>query len=403
MRWPWQKRDAKNTIGIETAEPFASTFLDSPALSGAAVNERSVMGLAAHFACVRVIATTLASLPIHVYERSAEGRKRSQDHPLARLLHDQPNPDMTAFSFIEGMQAQISNAGKAFAEIVYNRRGEVAELWPIAPGKCIPRRNERTKKLEYYFPQSGDTLPNWKILHIPGLSFDGVNSFSPVGLFKQAFGLGLAVEQYGALFFGRGTHIGAFLEHPNKLGQEAYERLKTEMDAKYRGLKNSHGVIILEEGLKYSPIGMKMEEVQFIESRKFTATEMARIHGVPPHLIGDLERATFSNIEEQGIEAVVYSFRPWATRWEQALNARLLAPGERGRYYVKFEIDGLLRGNAKARFEGYRIGREIGVYSANEIRELEDMNRRGDPEGDAYMTPLNMTSSKDKEENEDGK
>lgn len=402
MRWPWKKRGSTNAIGIETAEPFASTYLNSPALSGVAVNERSVMGLAAHFACVRVIATTLASLPIHVYERSAAGRKRSHDHPLARLLHDQPNPDMTAFSFVEGMQAQISNTGKAFAEIVYNRRGEVAELWPVPLGRCVPRRNAGTQKLEYYFPNTGDVLPNWKILHIPGLSFDGVNSFSPVGLFRQAFGLGMAVEQYGARFFGQGTHIGAFLEHPKNLSQQAYERLKTEMDEKYRGLKNSHGVIILEEGLKYSPIGMKMEDVQFIEARKFTATEMARIHGVPPHLIGDLERATFSNIEEQSIEAVVYSFRPWATRWEQALNARLLTPEERQRYYVKFEIDGLLRGNAKARFEGYRIGREIGVYSANEIRELEDMNRREDPEGDTYMTPLNMKSSKDGEENENG-
>jgi HK97 family phage portal protein len=402
MKWPWQKRDSKNVIGIETAEPFASTFLDAPALSGVQVNERNVMGLTAHFACVRVTATTLASLPVHVYERTAGGRIRSYDHPIARLLHDQPNPEMTAFSFIEGMQAQISNTGKSFAEIVYSRRGEVAELWPIAPGKCFPRRNEKTKKLEYFFPQSGDVLPSWKILHIPGLSFDGINSFSPVGLFRQAFGLGLAVEQYGSLFFGKGTHIGAFLEHPGKLGEQAYTRLKSEMEAKYRGIKNSHGVIILEDGMKFNSLGAKMEEIQFIESRKFTATEMARIHGVPPHLIADLEHATFSNIEEQGIEAVVYSFRPWAARWEQALNARLLTPSEQQRYYIKFEIDGLLRGNTKARFEGYRIGREIGIYSANEIRQMEDMNRREDPEGDTYMTPLNMQSSReDGEDKED--
>ena len=412
MKWPWQKHseaqvearsEKKQVIGIENAEPFASTFLDRPALSGVRVNERNIMGLTAHFACVRVTATTLASLPVHVYERTGSGRRRVADHPVYRLLHDQANPEMTAFSFVEGMQAQISNTGRAFAEIVYNRRGEVAELWPVAPGKCVPRRNEKTKKLEYCFSQTGDILPDWKILHIPGLSFDGINSFSPVGLFRQSFGLGLAVEQYGSLFFGQGTHIGAFMEHPKSLSEQAYTRLKAELDEKYRGLQNSHGVILLEEGMKYSPVGMKMEDVQFIESRKFTATEMARIHGVPPHLIADLEHATFSNIEEQGIEAVVYSFRPWAVRWEQALNARLLTAEERQRYYIKFEIDGLLRGNTKARFEGYRIGREIGVYSANEIRQMEDMNRREDPEGDTYMMPLNMKSSKDGEDGQDGK
>jgi HK97 family phage portal protein len=404
MKWPWQKRgDSKTTIGIESPEPFRSEFLGPPAPSGVYVNERNIMGLTAHFACVRVIATTLASLPIHIYERAPDGRRRISDHPLARLLHDQPNPEMTAFSFVEGMQAQISNTGKAFAEIVYNRRGEAAELWPIAPGKCVPQRSEKTKKLEYYFPETGDTLPSWKILHIPGLSFDGINSFSPVGLFRQSFGLGLAVERYGSLFFGQGTHIGGFMEHPGKLNEQAYARLKAEMDEKYRGLQNSHGIIVLEEGLKYSPVGMKLEEVQFIESRKFTAVEMARIHGIPPHLIADLEHATFSNIEEQGIEAVVYSFRPWAVRWEQSLNARLLTPSEQQRYYIKFEIEGLLRGNTKARFEGYRIGREIGVYSANEIRRMEDMNRREDPEGDTYMTPLNMKSSKDREDEKDGK
>jgi HK97 family phage portal protein len=402
MKWPWQKRgERKPSIGVETYEPFATEFFDPPPVSGVRVNERNIMGLTAHFACVRVIATTLASLPVHVYERVGAGRERADGHPLARLLHEQPNPEMTAFSFVEGLQAQISNTGKAFAEIVYNRKGEVAELWPVAPGKCVPRRDGKTKKLEYYFPETGDTLPPWKILHIPGLSFDGVNSLSPVGLFKQSFGLGLAVEQYGSLFFGQGTHIGAFMEYPGKLSEQAYTRLKAELDANYRGIKNSHGVIVLEDGMKYSPIGMKMEEIQFIESRKFTATEMARIHGVPPHLIADLEHATFSNIEEQGIEAVVYAFRPWAARWEQSLNARLLAPSERQRYYIKFELDGLLRGNAKSRLESYRIGREIGLYSANEIRQMEDMNRREDPGGDSYMEPLNMKSSKDREDEKD--
>jgi HK97 family phage portal protein len=399
FNWPWKRTAAP--IGIKDSEPFTSEFLSAPSHSGVQVTERRALGLTAHFACVRVIATTLASLPIHIYERTADGRERAAYHPLGRLLHDRPNPYMTAFSFIEGLQAQISNRGVAFAEIVYNRRGEVAELWPIPPGKCQVQKNAKTNRLEYHFPESGTLLPDWKILHVPGLSFDGLNSFSPVGLFMQSFGLGLAVEEYGARFFGNGTNIGGTLATDNKLSDVAHTRLTTSVKEGFEGLSKSHGLMILEEGLKYTPIGMKMEEIQFIESRKFTATEMARIHGVPPHLIADLEHATFSNIEEQGIEAVVYCFRPWAVRWEQALNARLLTPEEQGRYYIKFEIDGLLRGNAKGRFDAYRIGREIGVYSANEIRQMEDMNRRIDPEGDSYVTPLNMKLSNKTEEKEE--
>jgi HK97 family phage portal protein len=399
MKWPWQRAAAP--IGIKETEPFRSEFLSAPSYSGVQVTESRAMGLTAHFACVRVIATTLASLPIHIYERTPEGRRRVNDHPLSYLLRDRPNPYMTAFSMIEGLQAQISNRGAAFAEIVINRKGDVHEIWPIPPGKCRVQRNEKTGRLEYHFPESGVTLPDWRVLHIPGLSFDGLNSFSPVGLFMQSFGLGLAVEEYGARFFGQGTNIGGTLQTDNKLTDDTRERLATSVKAGFEGLTKSHGLMILEQGLKYTPLGMKMEEIQFIESRKFTATEMARIHGVPPHLIADLEHATFSNIEEQGIEAVVYCFRPWVERWEQALRTRLLTPEERERLYIKFEMDGLLRGNTKQRFDAYRIGREIGVYSANEIREKEDMNRRTDPEGDAYITPLNMKQSTDKEEGEE--
>ncbi|MDR1903069.1 MAG: phage portal protein [Treponema sp.] len=396
MRWPFgkkEKRSPTEEITLKEMEPFATEFLEGPAYSGVRVTERRAMGLSAHFACVRVISTTLASLPIHIYERTKEGKRRAYDHPLFPLLHAKPNPEMTAFSFIEALQAQICNRGAAFAEIVYSRKGEIAELWPIPPGVCRPQRNPKTKELEYYFPKTGDILPNWKILHIPGLSFDGLNSFSPVGLFMQTFGMGIAVEEYGSRFFGQGTHVGAVITHPKTLSDVAYTRLKTELSDKYRGLEHSHGVVFLEEDMKYTRLGMNMEEVQFIETRKLTVTEMARIHGVPPHLIADLERATFSNIEEQSIEAVVYLFRPWAVRWEQALNARLLTPEEQERYYVKFEVDGLLRGNIKSRYEAYAIGRTNGWLSQNEIREKEDMNPLPGGQGNTYLTPLNMAEA----------
>jgi HK97 family phage portal protein len=209
----------------------------------------------------------------------------------------------------------------------------------------------------------------------------------------MAFGLGLAVEEFGARFFGQGTNIGGFFEHPQKLSDAAYNRLKSEMASQYQGLQHSHGTVILEEGMKYTKLGMPLEDIQFIESRKFTRGEMATIHGVPPHLIGDLEKATFSNIEEQGIEAVTYLFRQWCVRWEQALNSKLLTEKEQEKYYIRFEIDGLLRGNIKARYEAYSIGLQQGFLNADEVREKEDMNPLPDGQGKIYRFPLNLAET----------
>jgi HK97 family phage portal protein len=387
MRWPWQRK-ATSPPPVNSGGSFSGG-----SFAGPQVSERNAVSLSAHFACVRLISTTLASLPIHIYEKKADGKRRKEDHPTGRLLHDQPNPDMTAFSFIEAMQAQICNRGVAFAELVFNRKGNVSEIWPIPPGICFPFRERKDGPLKYRFANSNTILPAWKILHIPGLGFDGINSFSPVQLFRQNFGLGMAIEEFGARFFGQGTNIGGFMEHPLKMSDEAYQRLKSTMSEKYQGLQKSHGVIILEEGMKYSKIGMPLDDLQFIESRKFTATEMARIHGVPPHLIGDLEKATFSNIEEQGIEAIIYLFRPWAIRWEQALNAKLFTEEEKSRLYVKFDINGLMRGNIKARYEAYSLGLQNGFFNVDEVRKKEDMNPLPDGQGKVYRFPLHLSEA----------
>jgi HK97 family phage portal protein len=387
FRWFWQRK-ATAPIPVDGGGLFSGA-----SFAGTHVTEKNAIGLSAHFACVRLIATTLASLPVHIYERTADGKRRRNDHPAARLLRDRPNPDMTAFSFIEAMQAQISNRGVALAELVFDRKGSVAEIWPIPPGVCTPAREKKDGPVVYKFMNSGAVLPAWKILHVPGLGFDGVNSFSPVQLFRQSFGLGMAVEEFGARFFGQGTHIGGVLEHSSKLSDEARERLKVSIKNYYEGVHKSHGIMLLEEGVKYNKLGMPLEDIQFIETRKFTATEMARIHGVPPHLIGDLEKATFSNIEEQGIEAIIYLFRPWAVRWEQALNAKLFTEEERERFYIKFEIDGLMRGNIKGRYEAYSIGLMNGFLNADEVREKEDMNPLPDGLGKTYRFPLNQSEA----------
>jgi len=364
----------------------------APSVSGAVVTENRAMGLSAHFACVSLISRIIASLPIHVYERTAAGGKKIRnDHPTARLLRKKPNPEMTSFSMIEAMQAQILNRGKAFAELIFDKNGNVCEIWPIAPGICEPKRKDKYSPIEYHFPNSGTILPAWKILHVPGLGFDGINSFSPIQLFRQSLGLGLALDEFGARFFGQGTNIGGMLSHPSKLSDDAHKRLKTSMNEQYAGLSKSHRMIILEEGMKFEKLGMPLEDAQFIESRKFTVSEMARIHGVPPHLIGDLEKATFSNIEEQGLNAVIYLFRPWIVRWEQVLNNKLFTgEEEQNKYYIKFELDGLLRGNMKARYEAYSIGLQQGFLNADEVRELEDMDPLPNGQGKTYRFPLNL-------------
>lgn len=391
MIWPFSLFNRKATSPIPVGD---SGLWGRSNVAGASVTENNALSLAAHFACVRLIATTIASLPVHIYERTVEGKKIRNDHPAARLLREQPNSDMVAFSFFEAMQSQISNRGKAFAELQFDRKGNVSEIWPIPPGEVIPRRKNNDGPIEYYFPNSGIVLPAYKILHVPGLGFDGINSFSPIQLFRLTFGLGMAVEEYGARFFGQGTHLGGFLEHPQKMSGEAHERLKTSMNEKYKGLQNSHAVIILEEGLKFAKIGMPLEDAQFIQSRKFNATEIARIHGVPPHLIGDLERATFSNIEEQSIEAVVYLFRPWVIRWEQALNAKLFTEQEQEKYYIKFSLDGLLRGNMESRYKAYSTGLNNGFLCVDEVREKEELNPLPNSQGKIYRFPLNLGAAK---------
>lgn len=382
------RSDIKRPSTAAEPEEWMREMFSPMTTAGVQVSEGTAMRLATHFACVNLISRTLGSFPIHVYERMSDGRKRKAiEHPVYRLLHDQPNPETTPMIFKETLQANLSNTGKAFAEIVWGRDGYPKELWPLESKQVQPRRRD-DGDLEYLI--DGIPVPGWKILHIPGLGFDGLNSFSPVGLFRQTIGLGLAAEEYGARFFGQGTNIGGFLELQNELSDDAYKRLKESMAEKYQGLQKSHGLVLLEGGAKYSKIGMSMEDAQFIETHKFNRSTIAMIHGVPPHLIGDLEKATFSNIEHQGIEAVMYLFRPWAVRWEEALAARLFTKKERGRFYIRFNLDALLRGDTKSRYDAYAIGRQWGWLSADDIRELEDEDPLPDGKGKTYLQPMNM-------------
>ena len=350
-------------------------FLSGTA-SGKAVNERTAMQTSAVYACVRVLSESLAGLPLHVYERTEDGGKILKiSHPLYTLLHDEPNPEMTSFIFRETLMSHILLYGNAFAQIVRNGRGYPIELYPLLPDRVSVERCSRTNQIIYTYrsEKKGEIkLQKGEILHIPGLGFDGLIGYSPIQMAKDAIGMTLAAEEYGSKFFANGATPGGVLEHPGTIND--IQRVKDSWNAEYRGPGNANKVAVLEEGMKYHAIGIAPEQAQFLESRKFQIAEIARIFRVPLHMIGDLDKSSFSNITQQSLEFVMYTLNPWVRRWEDSMQQALLLPGEKGRILLRFNVDGLLRGDYKSRMDGYAVGRQNGWLSANDIRGLEKMN-----------------------------
>lgn len=357
----------------------------SKTAAGVRVTSNTAMNLAAVFACVRLSTETMSTLPIHVYKKTRTGREVVENHPVTKLLSRQANPEMPANVFREVIQGHLELRGCAYAEIVRNGYGDPVELWPIHPDHMRPIRNKKGV-LQYTYLPTGYIFPAQKILHIRGLGSNGIDSYSVISLARDSIGLGIAAQTYGARFFGQGTNMGGFLRHPKGLSDQAYERLKAEMNNKYKGLEKAHELIILEDGLEFQKVGVSNEDAQFLETRKFQISEVARWFGMKPHMIGDLEKATFSNIEQQSIEAVTYTWRPRAVRIEQEIAVKLLKEDE----YLKISLEGLLRGDIKSRYEAYKIAFENSWMNADEIRSLEDMNPQPDGLGKIFMAPLNM-------------
>lgn len=369
----------------------AQTFYFGRSSSGKSVTARSAIQMSTVYACVRVISETIASLPIHVYEITDEGGKKAVDHPLYRVLHDEPNREMTSFIWREVMLTHLLLWGNSYSQILRNGRNRIIGLYPLLPDRMEVDRDDRGRLTYTYTTSEGKTvaLDPEDVLHIPGLGFDGIMGYSPIALERNAIGLGLAAEEYGSKFFSNGATPSGVLTHPNSVKDP--KRLRESWNSAYGGSANSNKVAILEEGMKFERISMPNNEAQFLETRKFQVAEICRIYRVPPHLIGDLEHATFSNIEHQSISFAVHTIRPWLVRIEQAINRSLLTEKEKGRFYVQFNLDGLMRGDYKSRMEGYAIGRQNGWMSANDIRELENLNPIPEEEGgNAYLCNGNM-------------
>ncbi|MCC8044194.1 MAG: phage portal protein [Clostridiales bacterium] len=362
------------------------------------VSERSSLQVAAVYACVRVLAEAVAQLPLHLYEyKDAGNKEKALDHPLYSILHDEPNPEMTSFIFRETMMTHLLLWGNAYAQIIRNGRGEVVALYPLMANRMKVDRDS-DGRLYYEYTLSYDEAPQVKkailkpseVLHIPGLGFDGLVGYSPIAVAKNAIGLSIATEEYGAKFFANGATPGGILEYPGVVKDP--DAVREAWSKGFGGSGNSNKVAVLEEGMKYTPISINPDEAQFLDTRKFQISEIARIFRVPPHLIGDLEHSTFSNIEQQSLEFVTYSLQPWLVRWEQGINRALLTSEEKKTYFVKFNVDGLLRGDYASRMSGYATARQNGWMSANDIRELENLDRiPAEDGGDLYLINGNMT------------
>ena len=392
----------------KTAQYFRNLGVDDPkawdpslwnlsgaqSLSGETVTEQSALTYSAVWNAVTLIAGTIASLPLHLMQMKAEKKRIASDRVMYRVLHDQANPFMTAKTLRETLMGHILLWGNGYAEKVVNGYGELVQLWPIAPNLVTPMWQDGKIVYRVQVGKEDKYFTRDKILHIPGIGFDGLMGYSVVAMARKSIGLGMAMETFGSLYFGNGTHPGVIVSHPNQLSAAAHANLKKSLTEGYSGLGQSHRLLLLEEGMKLEKVGVPPEDAQFLESRQFQIPEIARWFNLPPHKLKDLTRSSFNNIESEQRSFYTDTLLPWLVTLEQNYNMQLLTDSDRalsgrGRLYYKHIVEGILRADAAGRGAFYREMFNIGAFSINEIRPLEDK----DPieGGDIHLVPMNMT------------
>lgn len=368
------------------ADILSAATVGARTKAGVSVTPENALNYTAVLAGVRILAESVASLPALVYERSSEGRRRASGHGLYVLLHDAPNRRQTSFEFFELGMAHLVLWGNFYAEIERNGRGQVLALWPLRPDRMTVGVAPDGRRVYSY---ENEPVTDEQILHVAGLGGDGIVGYSLIKLVREAVGLGLATQQFGATVFGNGAVPGIVLKHPGTLGEKAYQRVKESWNEKHMGLENAHRAAILEEGMGIDKIGIPPEDAQFLETRRFQIEEIARILRIPPHMMAMTDKAaTYASVEQFAIQFVRDTIRPWLKRWEAALGLQLMDQNERQRFYIEFLVDDLLRGDTQTRYQAYATGRQWGWLSANDIRRLENLDRIDG--GDGYMVPLNM-------------
>ena len=399
--WNWLKGLFKSRDEPKEMYRYSSApFLFGRSISGKNVTEFSAMQLSAVFACCKILAESVACLPLHVYQRDENGDTvLATEHPLYYLLHDAPNSEMTAYSFKETTMLNLLTNGNLYSLIEWSNIGKVKSLYPLVSSRMSVERNDDGEIIYRYTPTTGEKdrlkkteqviLRRRDVLHIPALGFDGLYGYSPIAMARNAIGVALACEEFGAKFFEHGARPSGVLKHPGVLKDPA--KLRESWQSIYGGSANAGKVAVLEEGVTYESISINPNEAQFLETRKFQIAEIARTFRVPLHMLNELDQATFSNITQQSLEFMTYTLTPWLTRLEQGFNKALFLPSERGKYFVKFNVGGFLRGDYETRMRGYQLAIQSGIMSVNEARSLEDMNKISAEEGgDLHIINGNM-------------
>ena len=376
---------------ISHQEPADYTGFSFDTYTGRRVSPAMAMKLTAVFGCVRVLSESVGMLPCFLYQSTDSGRVKAPKEKLYSLLYTAPNDYMTPQEFWEYLIASLCLRGNFYAYKV-KALGEIVELLPLLPDNVQPKLDENWNPVyQVTFPDgSRDVLSQDEIWHVRTFTMDSLVGLSPISYARQTIGLGLATEEHGARLFSNGAVSSGVLQTDQALTNEAYTRLKETFQEQHQGLSNAHKPMILEMGLKWSQISMSAEDAQFLETRKFQLEEICRIFRVPLHMLQNTDRATFNNIENLGMGFVNYSLVPYLTRIEQRINVGLVNREKRGQFYAKFNVGALLRGDMKSRYESYATGINWGILSPNECRDLEERNPREG--GDVYLTPMNMTT-----------
>lgn len=378
IKIPFTGRSLELRFAVGDEPPgWSQRMFGNPTSSGVPVDEVSAMSFAAVYACIRVISESVGQIPLKVYERLPNGGKReASDHPLYALLHNWPNDDMTSFTWREAMTSHLCGWGNCFSYIDFGRDGRPRAIELLSPERVSPRRLDVNDKLVYdVTSRKGGTKRYAKeqILHVPGMGFDGIVGYSPIRVAAETIGTGMAAQEHIGAFFKNGAVPSMVLTHPNAMSQEAQDRFRANWTSIYGGRGNAHKLGILEEGMKIDTLSISPADAQVIELLKLSRSQIAGIFRVPAHMINDLDRATFSNVDQLSLEFVKFSLMPWLTRMEQVFNRRLFLPSERGKYFCQFVTDGLLRGDSKSRNEAHRVAIMGGWKSVNEVRAEENL------------------------------
>lgn len=380
LQWlGFKTRDAPNIRN--DVRDSGTLFVFGSTNAGERVDEKAAMQISTVYACVRLLAESVAQLPLHLYKTIEPlGQEKAKDHPLYKILYRQPNPEMTNFSFWEVVMTHLLLWGNAYAQIIRDGKNNVLALYPLLPENVEVDRDAKGN-IFYTYHGYTDEVPNKRngdfifrreeIFHIPGLSFNGLVGFSPIAMMKNTLGINLAVEKYGSAFFKNGGQPSGVLEHPGVLKDP--DKIRNTWQDTYGGAANAHKIAVLEEGMHFIPLSLPPEDSQFLSTREFGVEEICRIFRVPPHMVQDLKRSTYSNIEHQAIDFVVHTLDPWLIRIEKAIVKDILLEKEQDEYFPKFNVDGFLRGDFQSRMAGYATGINNGIIKINEARQKENL------------------------------